>query len=124
MIAVPRENYEPSGPAPVDAVGARIGPDAWRIRQSAEKGAICADRRHRLEAIHRWYHHTWIRLDTKVKASIVEGVTVFLSLFDENPAVYRAFCPPRAAYARPPKPGEPRPLPRSTTCSRPATSSV
>ncbi len=73
--------------------------------------AICADRRHRLEAIHRWYHHTWIRLDTKVKASIVEGVTVFLSLFDENPAVYRAFCPPREAYARPPKPGEPRPLP-------------
>jgi hypothetical protein len=73
--------------------------------------AICADRRHRLEAIHRWYHHTWIRLDTKVKASIVEGVTVFLSLFDENPAVYRAFCPPRAAYANPPKPGEPRPLP-------------
>ena len=73
--------------------------------------AICADRRHRLEAIHRWYHHTWIRLDTKVKASIVEGVTVFLSLFDENPAVYRAFCPPREAYARSPKPGEPRPLP-------------
>src|SRR5216683_2933852 len=73
--------------------------------------AICADRRHRLEAIHRWYHHTWIRLDTKVKASIVEGVTVFLSLFDENPAVYRAFCPPRSAYAGPSKPGEPRPLP-------------
>src|SRR6266849_6895429 len=73
--------------------------------------AICADRRHRLDAIHRWYHHTWVRLDTMVKASIVEGVTVFLSLFDENPAVYRAFCPPREAYARPPKPGEPRPLP-------------
>jgi hypothetical protein len=73
--------------------------------------AICADRRHRLDAIHRWYNHTWLRLDTKVKASIVEGVVVFLSLFDENPAVYRAFCPPREAYIRPPKPGEPRPLP-------------
>ena len=36
---------------------------------------------------------------------------MFLSLFDENPAVYRAFCPPRAAYIKPPKPGEPRPLP-------------
>ena len=47
----------------------------------------------------------------KVKASIVEGVVVFLSLFDENPAVYRAFCPPREAYIHPPKPGEPRPLP-------------
>ena len=73
--------------------------------------AICADRRHRLNAIHRWYNNTWTRLDTKVKASIVEGVVVFLSLFDENPAVYRAFCPPREAYIRPPKPGEPRPLP-------------
>ena len=41
----------------------------------------------------------------------MEGVVVFLSLFDENPAVYRAFCPPREAYIHPPKPGEPRPLP-------------
>jgi len=73
--------------------------------------AICADRRHRLEAIHRWYTNTWIRLDTKVKASIVEGVVVFLSLFDEDPSVYRAFCPPRQVYAHPPKEGAPRPLP-------------
>jgi type IV secretory system conjugative DNA transfer VirD4/TraG family protein len=73
--------------------------------------AICADRRHRLEAIQRWFYNTWARLDLKVKASIVEGVVVFLSLFDENPSVYRAFCPPRDAYIRPPKPGEPRPLP-------------
>jgi hypothetical protein len=73
--------------------------------------AICADRRHRLDAIQRWFYHTWTRLDLKVKASIVEGIVVFLSLFDENPAVYRAFCPPREAYIHPPKRGEPRPLP-------------
>ena len=73
--------------------------------------AICADRRHRLEAIDRWFTNTWRKLDSRVKASIVEGVVVFLSLFDENPAVYRAFCPPRAVYADPPKPGEPQPLP-------------
>jgi hypothetical protein len=73
--------------------------------------AICADRRHRFEAIQRWFYNTWTRLDTKVKASIVEGVVVFLSLFDENPAVHRAFCPPREAYINPPKPGEPHPLP-------------
>ena len=73
--------------------------------------AICADRRHRFEAINRWFYNTWTRLDMKVKASIVEGVVVFLSLFDENPAVHRAFCPPRTAYVTPPKPGEPRPLP-------------
>lgn len=73
--------------------------------------AIGADRRHRFEAIQRWFFNTWTRLDLKVKASIVEGVVVFLSLFDENPAVHRAFCPPREAYITPPKPGDPRPLP-------------
>jgi hypothetical protein len=71
--------------------------------------AICADRRHRLEAIQRWFNHTWRKLDPKVKASIVEGVVVFLSLFDENPAVHRAFCPSRANMMAP-KPGEPLPL--------------
>ena len=73
--------------------------------------AICADRRHRLDAISRWFYNTWARLDPKVKASIVEGIVVFLSIFDENPSVCRAFCPPRTAYVGPPKDGEPRPLP-------------
>lgn len=72
--------------------------------------AICADRRHRLEAIQRWFNHTWRKLDPKVKASIVEGIVVFLSLFDENPAVHRTFCPSRTMMMAP-EPGEPRPLP-------------
>ena len=86
---------------------------AHDIRFEVRKGtdAICGNRRHRLEAIHRWYYGPWTKLDQKVKASIVEGVVVFLSLFDENPDVYRAFCPSRLAYAQPPAPGEPRPLP-------------
>jgi hypothetical protein len=74
--------------------------------------SVSADRRHRLEAIERWFQKTWQRLDGKVRTSIVEGIVVFLSLFDENPAVCRAFCPPRSAYANPPKPGEPRPFAR------------
>ncbi len=87
--------------------------------------AIAADRRHRLEAIERWYYSAWARLDPKVRSSIVEGAVVFLSLFDENPEVYRAFCPPRSAYAKPPEPGEPRPLPpledllETRSCARP-----
>lgn len=40
-----------------------------------------------------------------------KGIVVFLSLFDENPAVHRTFCPPRSAYAAAPKSGEPQPLP-------------
>lgn len=81
----------------------------YEVRSGTQ--AICADRRHRLAAIQRWFNHTWTKLDTKVKTSIVEGVAVFLSLFDENPAVHRAFCPSRSQYILPPKPGEPRPLP-------------
>jgi len=73
--------------------------------------AISGDRRHRLEAIDRWFYHAWARIDPKVRSSIVEGAVVFLSLFDESPDVHRAFCPPRTAYAKPPRPGEPRPLP-------------
>ena len=40
----------------------------------------------------------WSRLDTRLRSSITEGIVVFLSLFDDNPAVHRAFCPPRSAY--------------------------
>ena len=69
------------------------------------------DRRHQLEAVERWYVHGWSRLDGRLRSSIVEGIVVFLSLFDDNPAVHRAFCPPRSAYTEEPPPGEPKPLP-------------
>lgn len=75
------------------------------------QGGGWADRRHRLEAVERWYLHGWSRLDHRLRSSIVEGVIVFLSLFDDNPAVHRAFCPPRSAYTGDPAPGMPRPLP-------------
>jgi hypothetical protein len=73
--------------------------------------ALGSSRHHRLQAINRWFYQTWAPLDRKLKASVIEGIVVFLSLFDENPAVCRAFCPGRDAYTDPPKPGEPRPLP-------------
>ena len=64
----------------VDACGTRSGPTTWRTRTSAtskaylaahdipftvRKGsdAICANRRHRLEAIDRWFHGPWSKLD-------------------------------------------------------------
>ena len=75
------------------------------------KGGGWAARRHQLDAVERWYDHGWSRLDGRLRSSIVEGVIVFLSLFDDNPAVHRAFCPPRSAYIDDPKPGDPRPLP-------------
>ena len=50
------------------------------------------DRRLRVEAVSRWYNHDWNTLDTKIRTSIVEGVSVFLSMFD-LPDVARVFCP-------------------------------
>ena len=49
--------------------------------------------RERLEAVKRWYIYDWQKLDNKLKSSIVEGVSVFLSIFD-MPDVARVFCPP------------------------------
>jgi hypothetical protein len=73
-----------------------------------------ADKRHQLEAVKRWYYSNWTRLEPRLRSSIVEGIVVFLSLFDDNPEVSRAFCPPKSAYSGPPKTGQKHgtPLPR------------
>jgi hypothetical protein len=80
----------------------------YRVQKPQAPG--WAARRHQLEAVERWYLHGWSRLDNRLRSSITEGVVVFLSLFDDSPAVHRAFCPPRSAYAEEPAPGEPKPL--------------
>jgi len=46
----------------------------------------------RVEAVERWYLHDWSELDAKLRTSIVEGISVFLSLFDQ-PEVASVFCP-------------------------------
>ena len=50
------------------------------------------------EAVKRWFHDDWMRIEPKLRTSIVEGVSVFLSLFDDNPKVKYAFCPPKDTY--------------------------
>ena len=51
-----------------------------------------------LEAVKRWFHYDWKRIEPKLRTSIVEGISVFLSLFDDNPDVKRTFCPPAECY--------------------------
>ncbi len=46
----------------------------------------------------RWFYHDWKRIEPRLRTSIVEGISVFLSLFDDNPAVKRVFCPPKETY--------------------------
>jgi len=51
-----------------------------------------------LEAVKRWFEDDWKRIEPKLRTSIVEGISVFLSLFDDNPKVKRVFCPKKECY--------------------------
>lgn len=51
-----------------------------------------------LDAVKRWFNDDWRRIEPKLRTSIVEGVSVFLSLFDDNPKVKRVFCPTKDCY--------------------------
>ena len=74
-----------------------IGAETRGIRRSKlrivwEPGAG-DDVRERVAAVKRWFDNDWQKLDNKIKSSIVEGVSVFLSMFD-MPDVAAVFCPP------------------------------
>src|SRR5215469_13184192 len=47
---------------------------------------IDPDRQEQLQAVKRWFYNDWRRIEPKLRTSIVEGISVFLSLFDDNPA--------------------------------------
>src|SRR3984893_16022069 len=70
------------------------------------------DKKEQLDSVKRWYENDWKRIDKKLQTSIIEGISVFLSLFDDNPAVKRTFCPLRELYEKTdtPSPGR-KPLP-------------
>jgi hypothetical protein len=51
-----------------------------------------------LDGVRRWFYNDWKRIENKLRTSIVEGISVFLSLFDDNPIVKRTFCPPKECY--------------------------
>ena len=57
-----------------------------------------ADQVARFEAVKRWFDDDWTRIEPKLRTSIVEGISVFLSLFDDNPRVKHTFCPPKETY--------------------------
>ncbi len=66
-----------------------------KVEYAAEPVGSGAGREYaeQVEAVERWYRHDWLKLDAKLRTSIVEGISVFLSLFDQ-PDVARVFCPP------------------------------
>ena len=70
----------------------------WEAENQEKKTPIPEDKKLQLEAVKRWFEHDWRRIEPKLRTSIVEGISVFLSLFDDNPAVKRTFCPPPECY--------------------------
>ena len=57
------------------------------------------DVRERVAAVKRWFENDWQKLDNKIKSSIVEGVSVFLSMFD-MPDVASGLLSPAACRVR------------------------
>jgi len=70
----------------------------WRFREPS-KNEREAEKQAQFEAVQRWFDGDWMRIEPKLRTSIVEGVSVFLSLFDDNPRVKHTFCPPKSLYA-------------------------
>jgi hypothetical protein len=68
------------------------------VRHESLQEGIDPDRKEQLDSVKRWYDGDWKNLDKKLQSSIVEGISVFLSLFDDNPRVKRTFCPPAELY--------------------------
>jgi len=70
----------------------------WEAENVGGKKPVPQDKKEQLEAVKRWFNHDWKRIEPKLRTSIVEGISVFLSLFDDNPSVKRTFCPPPECY--------------------------
>lgn len=54
--------------------------------------------RERFHSVQYWYWEHWKFFRSEVKTSIVQGIAVFLSLFETDPDVRRVFCPPKELY--------------------------
>ncbi len=64
---------------------------------SLEEPEPVGEEQRQLQTVVTWYRHDWSKLDSRLRSSIIEGISVFLSLFDQ-PEVADVFCPPKEAY--------------------------
>ena len=78
--------------------GARHATASRSKRHGRRRRSTMADRVAKFEAVKRWFDDDWMRIEPKLRTSIVEGISVFLSLFDDNPRVKYTFCPPKSLY--------------------------
>ena len=71
------------------------GRSVWEVRTFLTRSQADPEKLEQLEAVKRWFNEDWRRIEPKLRTSIVEGISVILSLFDDNPRVKRVFCPKR-----------------------------
>src|SRR5258708_38890367 len=53
----------------------------WERESASGANAVPAEKKAQLEAVERWFYQDWRRIEPKLRTSIVEGISVFLSLF-------------------------------------------
>jgi hypothetical protein len=70
----------------------------YRLASTASDNPAEERRRQQFAAVERWFQDDWSRIEPKLRTSIVEGASVFLSIFDSDPDVRYTFCPPRECY--------------------------
>jgi TraM recognition site of TraD and TraG len=66
------------------------------------------EQRDRFDSVQYWYWEHWKFFRSEVKTSIIQGIAVFLSLFETDPDVRRVFCPPKELYDSRPCADDPR----------------
>ncbi len=69
-----------------------------KIKLNIDGEAVKTPRQQHVAAIRRWYKKDWLNLSNKLRSTIVEGISVFLSMFDV-PEISSAFCPPKPEEA-------------------------
>src|SRR5258708_30560030 len=94
------QQYRALDSPPARDVLQKLGIEPTLQHESGPNG-VDQDKKEQLEAVKRWYNDDWKNLDKKLQSSVVEGISVFLSLFDDNPRVKRMFCPPLELYRHP-----------------------
>ena len=62
----------------------------WERAATAEM--VAQELKDKVASIRLWYDKDWQEIDKKLRTSVVESISSFLSLFDD-PAVARVFCP-------------------------------
>jgi hypothetical protein len=84
-----------------------IQSEACTVLDSAQANS---EKSEQLEAVKRWFNDDWRRIEPKLRTSIVEGVSIFHSRFDDDPKVKTVFCPKRSVTT-------PRKMPTTSSAS-------